>query len=72
MVLDAQEWALYANGSKSFQREVISSNRIRLYFVMAGFGNTKYITEYHVSSCPELAAKKIVSGLGSGPSSGSD
>lgn len=61
MVLYAQEWALYANSSKTFQKEAISSNRIRFYFVMAEFGNTKYIAKYHVSSCPELEAKKIVS-----------
>lgn len=28
---------------------------------MAGFGNTKYTAKYHVSSCPELGAKKVVS-----------
>ena len=53
MVLVTQEWALDANSSKTFQRKAISSNRISLYFVMTEFGNTKYIGEYHVSSCPE-------------------
>lgn len=60
MVLVTQ-MALDANSSKTFQRKAISSNRISLYFVMTEFGNTKYIGEYHVSSCPELEAKKTVS-----------
>lgn len=61
MVLDSQEWTLCSNSFKAFQRKAISSNRIRLYFVVAEFGNTKYIAKHHVSSCPELEAKKIVS-----------